>query len=148
VIDPDALVVEFEVRAPADHAFRVWTRRAELWWPASHTVSGDAESITFGPGVGGRIVERGRDGREHDWGEITDWDEPHRLGFVWVHVFDPSQATHVSVTFEQDGGATHVRLEHTGFAALGAPGMERRARTGTAWSAVSHAFVGYAEAEH
>lgn len=145
MIGPDTLIVEFEVRAAVAHAFRTWTRKAGLWWPASHTVSGDAETITFGPGVGGRIVERGRDGREYDWGAITDWDEPHRVAFSWVHVFDAAQATQVSLTFEEDGGVTQVRLEHTGFAALGDPGAERQARTSTAWSAVTKAFVGCAQ---
>lgn len=143
----DALVVEFEVRASMEHAFRVWTQRAGLWWPRGHTVSGDPESIVFEPGVGGRIVERARDGSEHEWGEITDWDEPHTVGFVWVHVFDRSQATHVSLTFEPAGAATRVRLEHTGFAALGEAGAVRRERTSSAWGVVVVAFVADAEAE-
>jgi uncharacterized protein YndB with AHSA1/START domain len=145
VTDPDPLVMEFEVRASTEHAFRVWTRSAGLWWPRGHTVSGDPDSIVFEPGVGGRIVERGRDGSEHQWGEITDWDEPHAVGFTWVHVFDRSQATHVRLTFVPDGSATRVRLEHTGFAALGEAGAVRRARTNSAWGAVTSAFVTDAE---
>jgi uncharacterized protein YndB with AHSA1/START domain len=136
----DTLVVEFEVHVPVEQAFTVWTRRAGVWWPRGHTVSGDPESIVFGPGVGGRIVERGRDGVEHEWGVITAWKEPHEIGFSWVHVFDPSQATQVSLTFSSEGPATRIRLEQSGFAALGAEGQTRRARTGTAWGVVMSSF--------
>jgi uncharacterized protein YndB with AHSA1/START domain len=146
VNDADTLVVEFEVRAPVAHAFRVWTERAALWWPKGHTLSGDPASIVFEPGVGGRILERGRDGSEHAWGEITAWDAPHEVGFVWVHVFDRSQATHVVLTFAQDGPTTQVRLEQTGFAALGEPGVVRRERTWSAWAVVTSAFARAADA--
>jgi uncharacterized protein YndB with AHSA1/START domain len=142
----DTLVVEFEVRASVEHAFRVWTRQAGLWWPKGHTISGDPDTIVFEPLVGGRIVECGRDGREHEWGEITAWDEPREVGFVWVHVFDRSQATRISLTFTPAGAVTKVRLEQVGFAALGEAGALRRERTSTAWGAVTAAFVGAAEA--
>ncbi len=142
---PDALVVEFEVNAPVAHAFAVWTTRAGLWWPKGHTASGDPDTIVFEPAVGGRIVERGRDGSEHEWGEITAWDEPSRIGFLWHHLFDPSQATHVVITFEPAGQATLVRLVQSGFAAGGHVGAERRARTTTGWGVVTGAFVAAAE---
>ena len=145
--DPDTLVVEFEVRVPLAHAFRVWTQRAALWWPRSHTLSGDPESIVFEPRVGGRIVERGRDGSEHEWGEVTSWDEPRSVGFVWVHAFDRSQATHVELSFHDAGPATQVRLEQTGFAALGEAGVVRRERTWAAWGVVTSAYVQDAEAD-
>lgn len=144
--DSDTLVVEFEVQVPASHAFRVWTERAGLWWPRGHTVSGDPEAIVFEPGVGGRIVERGHDGTEHEWGEITAWDAPREIGFLWVHVFDRSQATHVVLTFAEVGSTTRVRLEQTGFAALGEAGAVRRERTWGAWGVVTSAFVRAAEA--
>jgi uncharacterized protein YndB with AHSA1/START domain len=147
VTDADTLVVEFEVRAPVSQAFRVWTERAGLWWPKGHTVSGNPESIVFEPGVGGRIVERGHDGSEHEWGEITAWDAPREIGFLWVHVFDRSQATRVVLTFAEVGTTTRVRLEQTGFAALGEAGVVRRERTWNAWGVVTSAFARAAEAE-
>jgi uncharacterized protein YndB with AHSA1/START domain len=145
VSDPDTLVVEFVVRAPVAHAFRVWTERAALWWPKGHTLSGDPASIVFEPGVGGRIVERGRDGSEHEWGEITAWDEPRAVGFLWVHAFDRSQATRVLLTFAESGSATQVRLEQSGFAALGEVGVVRRERTWSSWGVVTSSFVQAAE---
>jgi uncharacterized protein YndB with AHSA1/START domain len=145
VSDDDLLELDFEVQAPAERAFRVWTQRAGLWWPKAHTIGGDPESIVFEGGVGGRILERGRDGVEHEWGEITAWDEPNELAFRWVHVFDPAQATNVTLSFLSDGATTRIRLRQNGFAALGEPGQERRARTRGGWSTVLAAFARAAE---
>ena len=144
--DPDTLSLDFEVRAPVAHAFRTWVERAGLWWPPSHTVTGDPASVTFERGQGGRIVEVARDGAEHVWGHITHWDEPREIGFVWVHVFDPSQATHVTLTFASEGPSTRIRLEQRGFAALGVAGEVRRARTGTAWGVVMSSYAAVVEA--
>lgn len=139
--DPDRLSLSFEVAAPVDHAFRTWTTRAGIWWPRGHTVSGDPESVVFEPYVGGRIVERGRDGSEHVWGEITRWDEPRRLDFRWHLFVDPSEATSVSLTFEPIRESTRIRIEQTGFAALGAAGRQRREGNVGGWTAVSGTFV-------
>ena len=57
---PGPLVVAFTVAVPPARAFTVWTRRPALWWPASHTVSGDPAAIEMPPEVGGRVVERAR----------------------------------------------------------------------------------------
>ena len=39
--------------------------------------------VTLEPRLGGRIYERTSDGTEIDWGEITDWDPPRRLAYLW-----------------------------------------------------------------
>lgn len=55
-----------------------------MWWPRGHTASGDADAgVVLEPRAGGRIYERTSDGREVDWGEITLWDPPRRLGYRW-----------------------------------------------------------------
>ena len=141
----DSLVVEFDVRASVEHAFAVWTQRAGTWWPKGHTVSGDPESVRFEPRVGGRIVERARDGAEHVWGEVTAWEAPSRVEFLWHLFFDRTQATRVALTFTDRGPTTRVRLEQTGFAALGEAGAVRRERTLLSWGAVTTAFAGDAE---
>jgi len=144
-VSEDGLVVEFDVRAPVEHAFRVWTQRAGVWWPKGHTVSGDPDSVAFEPRVGGRIVERARDGAEHVWGEVTAWDAPRRVEFRWHLFFDRSQATHVAVTFADHGATTRVRLEQSGFASLGEAGAVRRERTLLSWGTVTTAYVDDAE---
>jgi uncharacterized protein YndB with AHSA1/START domain len=83
------------------------------------------------------------DGTEHDWGEVVEWDEPHRLSYLWHLFFDRSEATDVEVTFtEAEGGGTTVRLVQTGWERLGEPGVERRERTFGGWAAVT---AGYRE---
>ena len=93
------LIVEFEVGVPPAKAFDVWTRRCGMWWPPEHTVSGDPAAITFESRAGGRIVERTRDGAEHDWGHVLDWAPPTRLRYSWHLFFEPSQATEVELIF-------------------------------------------------
>ena len=136
------LVVEFDVDATVDHAFAMWTGRTELWWPRSHAMSGpDLADVTFEQRVGGRIFERSQDGTEHEWGEVTAWDPPGRIGYLWHLFFDRSEATHVDVTFVATNHGTHVTIEQTGFEHLGAAGAPRRERTDASWRIVTEAFV-------
>ncbi len=138
----EPLVVEFDVGVPPVQAFETWTLRCATWWPASHTISGDPQAITFEPRSGGRIIERGRDGREHDWGRVLDWQPPARLRYLWHLFFSPGEATEVEVTFtaRADGG-TAIRLRQTGWERLGAGGPPRRAKTGRVWGELSSAFA-------
>jgi uncharacterized protein YndB with AHSA1/START domain len=143
-VDEDALgplVVDFDVAVPPARAFAVWTRRAALWWPASHTMSGDPAAIEVPPEVGGHIVERAPDGTEYVWGEITAWQPPHRLAFRWHLFFDPSEATDVEVTFQPVSGGTAVRLVQSGWDRLGEPGAGRRGRTQVAWTLITARFA-------
>jgi uncharacterized protein YndB with AHSA1/START domain len=133
----EPLVVEFEVDAPRSHAFAMWTGRCALWWPRSHTISGDPAAIDFPPRPGGRIVERASDGVEHDWGEVLDWEPPVRVRYLWHLFFDRGEATEVEVTFAERDGRTVVRIEQTGWERLGDAGPPRRARTGQAWAAIA-----------
>jgi hypothetical protein len=74
------LRVSFDVGCSAEHAFNVWTSGIATWWPADHTVTGQAGIVVvMQSGVGGRIYERAPDGVEHDWGEVTVWNPPTRL---------------------------------------------------------------------
>ncbi|HYU83171.1 MAG TPA: hypothetical protein VEK80_00080, partial [Kribbellaceae bacterium] len=82
MIEP--LRLSFEVACPAEHAFRVWTAKISRWWPADHTVTGEPGlDVVLEPRVGGRIFERTAAGAEHEWGEITAWEPPRRLGYLW-----------------------------------------------------------------
>ena len=136
----EPLVVEFEVDAPQRHAFETWTARCGLWWPKSHTISGDPAAITFQPQRGGRIFERAADGADHDWGEVLDWEPPGRLRYLWHLFFDRSEATEVEVTFTERDGSTLVRIEQRGWERLGAAGPPRREKTGHVWAAIGPMF--------
>lgn len=139
----DALVVELAVDGSAAHAFRTWTERCAIWWPASHTVSGDPAAIVFEPRPGGRIYERAADGVEYPWGEVVSWDPPNQLRYRWHLFFDPAQATDVEVTFTPTSNGTAVRIVQTGWERLGDAGPPRRERTGAAWAGIT---ARYAEA--
>jgi uncharacterized protein YndB with AHSA1/START domain len=135
------LLLEFVVDAPVEHAFDVWTRRTRLWWPRSHTVSGNPERILFEPRPGGRIVEVGPAGEQHQWGELLDWEPPTRLRFRWHLFFDPSEATEVEITFRAADGGTAVRLEQRGWERLGDAGRPRRDRTGEVWAGLVERYA-------
>lgn len=96
----EPLRMSFDVDCPAEHAFTVWTAGIGTWWPADHTVSGEPGlTVVMQGGVGGRIYERTRDGVEHDWGEVTVWNPPTRLVYLWHLRRDRSDATEVEIRF-------------------------------------------------
>jgi uncharacterized protein YndB with AHSA1/START domain len=137
----DPLVIEFDVGVPPAQAFEAWTERCGTWWPRAHTISGDPAAIMFEPRAGGRIVERARDGEEHAWGEVLDWQPPTRLRYLWHLFFDRSEATEVEVTFTGRNEHTVVRLEQRGWERLGPAGIPRRARTETVWQRLTAAYA-------
>ena len=133
----------FQVACPPDHAFAVWTSDTSRWWPADHTVSGERElRVVFEPWVGGRVFERTPGGQEFDWGQVTTWDPPRRLGYTWHLRADRGDATDVEITFvEQDDATTRVDIDHRGWERLGAPGPARRDANRARWSTLLPHFV-------
>ena len=145
MIEPIRLT--FEVRCPPDHAFAVWTRDIDRWWPADHTVTGTNDLlVVLEPRPGGRIYERTPHGIEHDWGEVTRWEPPRRLGYLWHLRRDRAEATEVDITFADAGeGRTRVEIAHSGWEALGAEGQTWRDRNHGGWGTLLPWFVGEAE---
>ncbi len=131
------LRISFDVTCPVEHAFAVWTSRIDAWWPPDHTVTGQPAVVVLEAGVGGRIYERGADGAEHDWGEVTDWQPPHRLSYLWHLARDPTDATVVEINFVPVGpGATHVEIEHRGWERLGDTAPLWRDRNQIGWNSL------------
>lgn len=132
------MVVTLRVACPPAHAFDVWTRRIDLWWPRGHSVSGDPGiSVEIEPGIGGRILERTPGGDEHVWGEIRAWEPPDRLAFLWHIYGERPEATDVEVTFVPGGdGDTRVTVTHTGWERLSARRPDLRDRNEAAWGRV------------
>lgn len=140
----EPIVVEFDVSAPPEHAFHIWTDRCAMWWPKSHSMSqADGFDVVFEPRVGGRVYERGADGAEYEWGEVSIWDPPHRLEYLWHIFLDRGKATTVSVTFTPTASGTAVRLENSGFEVFGDLAEERAGRVGGAWQSLT---AGYRQA--
>jgi len=146
VIEPIRLA--FDVECPADYAFEVWTARIDTWWPTDHTASGDAATQVVLEGrTGGRIFERTPSGAEHDWGEVTVWEPPTRLGYLWHLRRDRADATEVEIRFLPSGAdATRVEIEHRGWERLGAGGEEQRDRNHGGWATLLPQFVAAATA--
>jgi hypothetical protein len=134
VIEPIRLA--FEVDCPNEHAFRVWTDRLGSWWPADHTASGEDDlTVVLEGRPGGRIFERTASGTEHDWGEVTVWQPPTRLGYLWHLRRDRTDATEVEISFTGlADGRTRVEIEHRGWERLGVEGEAWRDRNHAGWA--------------
>jgi uncharacterized protein YndB with AHSA1/START domain len=134
----EPLTLSFDVACPVEHAFDVWTARIGSWWPADHTVTGRTDlEVVLQSGVGGRIYERTPDGVEYDWGEVTIWEPPTLLGYLWHIGSDRAAATEVQIRFVAVGdGATRVEIEHRGWERLGEAADERRAQNRGGWQAL------------
>ena len=146
MIEPIRLA--FDVDCPADHAFEVWTARIDRWWPADHTASGEADTtVVLEPRAGGRIFERTVAGAVHEWGEVTIWEPPTRLGYLWHLRRDRPDATEVEIQFIDRGDATtRVEIEHRRWEALGAEGEAWRDRNRGGWATLLPQFTAAAEA--
>jgi hypothetical protein len=137
----EPLTRSFEVGCSTDHAFSVWTSGIGTWWPRDHTVSGKPDLVVLQSGVGGRIYERTFDGEEHDWGEVTVWDPPTRLAYLWHIGLDRNDATEVEIRFvARDAATTRVEIEHRGWERLGEVGAGRRDQNRSGWQALVPAF--------
>ena len=138
----EPLRLAFEVDCAPDHAFMVWTERITAWWPADHTASGELNlQVVLEGRVGGRIFERTASGDERDWGEVTTWEPPHRLVYLWQLRRDRADATEVEIRFVPEGEATRVEIEHRGWERLGAEGRPWRDRNMGGWSTLLPHFI-------
>jgi hypothetical protein len=135
------IALTFEVDGPPERAFLIWTERIGTWWPGSHSVSGAPARVTLEGRPGGRIYEVTADGTEHDWGEITTWEPPSRLGYLWHLRRDRRDATDVEIRFVAAGARTRVEIEHRGWERLGAEGTAWRDANRGGWGSLLPHFV-------
>lgn len=136
MIEP--LQLSFEVACSAEHAFATWTSRISDWWPHDHTVSGQAGlEVVLEPGVGGRVYERTLAGIEHDWGQVTAWEPPARVAYLWHLRRDRGHATDVEIRFiALADDRTRVEIEHDGWDRLGDSAADWRDRNRHGWQTV------------
>lgn len=143
----EPLSLTFEVACAAEHAFAIWTSRIDSWWPADHTVTGQADAVVvLEARLGGRIFERTPDGTEHEWGEVTRWEPPHRLSYLWHLRRDRADATDVDIRFVPAGEKhTVIEIEHRGWERLGADADVWRDRNRIGWTTLLPHFTAAAE---
>ena len=122
-------------------AFVIFTEETDLWWrrgPRFRIAGRHAGSISFEPGIGGRLFESfdtGSGTRVHEAGRVTAWDPPSRLMFSWRNAnFAPHETTEVEVRFEPSGGGTMVTVCHRGWAAIRPDHPARHGLEGAAFS--------------
>lgn len=141
MIEP--LSLSFDVACSPEHAFATWTARIGSWWPSDHTVSGERGlDVVLEPGIGGRIYERTRGGDEHEWGEVTVWEPPARLGYLWHLRRDRRDATEVEIRFVAlAAAATRVEIEHRGWESLGDGAEDWRDRNRGGWQTLLPHFI-------
>ena len=133
----------FEVECSVEHAFDVWTARTSTWWPKSSTMShADGLEVIFEGRPGGRIFERAPSGQEIDWGAITVWEPPLRLGYSWHIAADVASATEVEIKFSDVGDEkTRVDIEHRGWEKLGERGPGWRDTNRGGWEGTLPFYV-------
>jgi uncharacterized protein YndB with AHSA1/START domain len=127
-----------------ESAFRRFTAQFADWWPRStHSIGGKlVKQIVFECRDGGQIIEELVDGRRYQWGRVTLWEPPHRVGFTWHPSQNESEAQDVVISFRPDGTGTMVELVSTGWERMA--GNARRARKGygIGWGSVLSVFAG------
>ena len=138
----EPLRLDLVVDCPPEHAFHVWANRIDAWWPRDHTATGEPGArVVLEPQVGGRIYEVTPDGTEHEWGEVTAWEPPRRLAYLWHLRTDRDAATDVEIRFVPDEAGTRVEIEHAGWERLGDAADAWRERNVGGWSTLLPHFV-------
>jgi Activator of Hsp90 ATPase homolog 1-like protein len=143
--DPPPIAFDYRLRCNAGEAFTAYTGQIGEWWDRRYSASPDTlETVTIEPGVGGRVYATHSDLGEHEWGEVTVWEQGRRLAHTFWLAQDPGHPTRVSVEFEPDadGGCT-MRFAHGGWTAETA---ETRAKFGD-WQLLLDRFAALADAE-
>ena len=137
------LALSFDVACSVDHAFTTWTSKIGSWWPRDHTVTGQRDAqVVLQDGVGGRIYERTADGDEHDWGEVTVWDPPTQLVYLWHLGRERAAATEVEIRFVPRGATvTRIEIEHRGWERLGGSAETWRERNRIGWQTLLPHFL-------
>lgn len=122
------------VKATVEHAFAIFTEGYDTWWPRSHHIGkSPMEKAIIETRRGGRCYTKQVDGTECDWGQILEWDPPHRFVIAWQitpqwgYEPDLAKSSEVEITFTPTAeGGTRVDLEHRHFERMGPGGATMR----------------------
>lgn len=105
----DRLTLRLTVPLRSLTVWQALTARAHLarWW---------GENVRLEPRLGGRFVERWRDGRRRavTTGSIIAWDPPNELAMSWSDDTWPA-ATELRITLEDVDEGCVIVLDHSGW---------------------------------
>lgn len=128
----------------AEHAFDAFIEKVDLWWPKSHRRF-ENSSFSLDARAGGKLVERADDGSEMVFGDVLSCERPKTIRMNW-HPGKISQPTEVTITFDEVGDRTTVRVVHAeGKGELGTHWKQRVALFSSGWTAILnalHEFIG------
>ena len=132
------IVKTFDMAIPAERAFVLFTSGMPRWWPvATHSLSAAAGATPIAVEIegrrGGQVVETLHDGRRAAWGTVTEWRPGKCFAMTW-HVGRPaSEATQVTVVFQDISMGCRVMLTHDNWQNLGESGAHLRENYLSGW---------------
>ena len=146
---------EVVVEATPDRAFRVFTEKAENWWPPDHHIGkAPLKNVMMERRENGRWYEVGTDGSQCDWGRVLVWDQPKRLVLAWQLTsqwqFDKEFVTEVEVNFTPvDKTRTRVALEHRNLERFGMAeeAVRKSIESPDGWPGIIKRFAAAAESQ-
>ena len=108
------------VEAPIERAFSVFTAGIGSWFPSEYNLLPvEIAERVFEPREGGRVYDRGVDGRECNWARVLAYEPPNRVVISWDISpqwqidTDPKKTSEVEVRFTSEASErTRVELEH------------------------------------
>jgi uncharacterized protein YndB with AHSA1/START domain len=121
VLEIAPVVKTIDVRRSAADAFRIFTAEMGAWWPlGTHALSPEngtkAVAVIVEPRVGGRVIERGEDGREFHWGDVLAYEPGRRFVMTWRLGRAREKSGEVEVVFSSlDNVSCRVTLTHSGW---------------------------------
>jgi uncharacterized protein YndB with AHSA1/START domain len=148
IIKPAAIHKVLTVRGTPQRAFEVFTGGIDRWWPKQHHIGkSPLKKAVIEPSVGGRWYGLHEDGTESLWGDVLNWEPPHRVVLAWRitsdWVYDPTLLTTVEARFiALEGSETRVEFEHRELERLGDSESARRTRDSmdTGWLKILESF--------
>ena len=92
------------------HAFDVFTRKIDLWWPRGHRKT-SAGALRLQAVAGGAKIDRAADGNEWRMAEVAEIDPPYMLKLDW-YPGSPAAPTSVEIRFAPIADGTTVTVTH------------------------------------
>jgi uncharacterized protein YndB with AHSA1/START domain len=115
----DAIIKEITINAPAERVFAALTDPLQRvkWWGAEGRFQATYMESDLRPGGAWLMRGSGMGGKPFTLrGEYCAVDRPRLLEFTWIDDWsENSQPTLVRFELDEKGGATTVRLTHSGF---------------------------------